>query len=54
MLLAKAARLQDAATKQWWPGVLALHPHKLSWQPSPAAPGCPSDLHIGLISITSG
>eukprot|EP00200_Dunaliella_tertiolecta_P012075 CAMPEP_0202388604 /NCGR_PEP_ID=MMETSP1127-20130417/78499_1 /ASSEMBLY_ACC=CAM_ASM_000462 /TAXON_ID=3047 /ORGANISM="Dunaliella tertiolecta, Strain CCMP1320" /LENGTH=719 /DNA_ID=CAMNT_0048990077 /DNA_START=104 /DNA_END=2262 /DNA_ORIENTATION=+ len=53
MLLAKSAKLQDAASKAWCPGVLSLYPNKISWQPSSAAPPVPPDLHIGLISITN-
>jgi len=53
MLLAKSAKLQDAATKTWGTGVLSIYPTKISWQASTAQAPTPPDLHIGLISITS-
>lgn len=54
MLVSKAAKLQDAATKAWATGVFVLYANKITWQPSnPADASAPKELHIGLISITS-
>lgn len=54
LLLVKAARLTDPVSKVANPGRFELHTNKISWHPDVATAAGPKDLHVGLLSITSG
>ncbi len=51
LLLAKSAKLQDPASKEFVQGTLSLYSTKITWKPaSPAA--SLQELHLGLLAIT--